>query len=235
MISQRRCYNSFTAKYKSSTPRWEKRLHLHLEKHRTPAPPKLAAFETFTVLPHDSFEKWEQKVKTKSTSGTSIAPSPSVLNGSLSKPVFGCGLGSPAVPFKPASKESEGGFSTSSSSGESLSSSSSSTRGSVVHHVVSEKTTPKTINPFLGSVRTGFLAYKMGMMSLYDAWGRRHAVTVAHCDRLKVLGKRTLQSHGYSAVQVGMGYKAVKRQRKGEIGYFMKSKSGPKDKVPALI
>ncbi|CAD7924051.1 unnamed protein product [Amoebophrya sp. A120] len=89
----------------------------------------------------------------------------------------------------------------------------------------------RTIHPLLQSQRTGLLAYKMGMMNLYDEWGQRHVITVAKCDRLRVVQSKTIQSHGYSAVQIGLGYKPVERQRKTELGQFMKAGVGPKDEL----
>lgn len=87
----------------------------------------------------------------------------------------------------------------------------------------------RPVRPILGSKRSGVLAYKMGMIGLYDGWGLRHTLTVCHVDRLRVVGKRTIQSHGYSAVQLGLGYKPVQRHRKSLIGLYMKADVGPKD------
>lgn len=79
--------------------------------------------------------------------------------------------------------------------------------------------------------RCGVLAYKLGCMSLWDDWGERHMVTVCHVDRCVVLEKRTIASHGYEAVQLGLGYRNINRQSKQNIGRFIKSGVGSKDHI----
>lgn len=53
--------------------------------------------------------------------------------------------------------------------------------------------------------RCGVLAYKVGMMSLWDSWGERHAVTVCQLDRCVVLQQKTLAKDGYEACVLGIG------------------------------
>eukprot|EP00928_Gymnodinium_smaydae_P047749 TRINITY_DN31894_c0_g1_i1.p1 TRINITY_DN31894_c0_g1~~TRINITY_DN31894_c0_g1_i1.p1 ORF type:complete len:390 (-),score=67.77 TRINITY_DN31894_c0_g1_i1:19-1188(-) len=89
----------------------------------------------------------------------------------------------------------------------------------------------KPCKPVLGSKRTGVLAYKLGCMSLWDEWGEKHMVTVCQLDRLHVLAQMTLQKHGYEAVQVGLGYRSVHRQKRGQIGSFIRAGVGPKHHV----
>lgn len=87
------------------------------------------------------------------------------------------------------------------------------------------------IRPILGSKRTGVLAYKLGCMSVWDEWGQRHMVTVCQLDRLAVIQALTLQRNGYEAVQLGLGYRSVHRQKKGVVGNFIKAGVGPKHHV----
>lgn len=85
--------------------------------------------------------------------------------------------------------------------------------------------------PILGSKRTGVLAYKIGCMSLWDEWGEKHMVTVCQLDRVKVVNRRTLQRNGYEALQLGLGYRSVQRQKKGVLGDFIRAGVGPKHHV----
>lgn len=82
--------------------------------------------------------------------------------------------------------------------------------------------------PVLGSKRTGVLAYKIGCMGLWDEWGVKHMITVCQLDRLQVTERRTLQSHGYEALQLGLGFRAVKRHSKPALGRFIKAGVAPK-------
>lgn len=82
--------------------------------------------------------------------------------------------------------------------------------------------------PVLSSQRTGVLAYKIGCMSIWDEWGEKHMVTVCQLDRLRVLEKKTSQTHGFEALRVGLGYRSVARHTKGMVGRFIKAGVGPK-------
>jgi large subunit ribosomal protein L3 len=53
--------------------------------------------------------------------------------------------------------------------------------------------------------RTGALALKVGMLSIYDKWGVRHAVSVLQLDDCRVLQHKTTETDGYNAVQLGVG------------------------------
>ena len=81
--------------------------------------------------------------------------------------------------------------------------------------------------PYL-SKRTGVLAYKVGSMSLWDEWGERHMITVCKLQRTQVTSIRTIASHGYEAVQVGLGNAELKRTTKDMLGSYMKSSIAPK-------
>lgn len=54
--------------------------------------------------------------------------------------------------------------------------------------------------------RVGALAMKVGMLAIFDRWGQRHAVTVLHLDECQVVQKKTVESDGYTALQVGQMY-----------------------------
>ena len=53
--------------------------------------------------------------------------------------------------------------------------------------------------------RTGALAMKVGMLSIYDKWGERHAVTALQLDNCQVVQVKTKDTEGYFALQLGVG------------------------------
>jgi large subunit ribosomal protein L3 len=53
--------------------------------------------------------------------------------------------------------------------------------------------------------RTGALAMKVGMLSVWDRWGERHAVTVLQLDQCQVVSVKTVETNGYTALQLGVG------------------------------
>jgi len=72
--------------------------------------------------------------------------------------------------------------------------------------------------------RTGLLALKKGMLTMWDPWGRRMPVTVLHVMDNVVLGHKTRDRDGYDAVVVGYGKKDIQtpddvQQYRQAIGY----------------
>ena len=53
--------------------------------------------------------------------------------------------------------------------------------------------------------RTGALAMKVGMISVYDKWGICHPTTVLQLDSCRVLQVKTEETDGYTALQLGIG------------------------------
>ena len=53
--------------------------------------------------------------------------------------------------------------------------------------------------------RTGALALKVGMLSIFDKWGERHAVTALQLDNCQVVQVKTKDTEGYFALQLGVG------------------------------
>ena len=111
-------------------------------------------------------------------------------------------------------------------------------KASVVAPVIpeTERLTPdprlKAINPIpYLSKRTGVLGYKIGSMSLWDEWGERHMITVCQLQQTQVTQTRTIATHGYEAVQVGLGNADLKRMNKDMVGSFIKSRVSPKSQL----
>ncbi|MFZ4071144.1 MAG: 50S ribosomal protein L3 [Caulobacterales bacterium] len=79
--------------------------------------------------------------------------------------------------------------------------------------------------------RTGVLARKVGMMRLFAADGAHVPVTVLSLDGCQVIGHRTKEKDGYSAVRLGAGSPKVKRMNKATRGVFAKANVEPKSKI----
>jgi large subunit ribosomal protein L3 len=80
-------------------------------------------------------------------------------------------------------------------------------------------------------MRTGVITQKVGMTRLFLEDGRHVPVTVLKLDGCQVVGKRTADKDGYSAVQLGAGFARTKRLTKADRGNFAKAEVEPKKKV----
>ncbi|MFK7939832.1 MAG: 50S ribosomal protein L3 [Roseovarius sp.] len=80
-------------------------------------------------------------------------------------------------------------------------------------------------------LRSGIIAKKVGMTRLFMEDGKQIPVTVLQLDKLQVVGNRTPDQHGYTAVQLGAGSVKAKRVSKAMRGNFAAAKVEPKRKV----
>ncbi len=80
-------------------------------------------------------------------------------------------------------------------------------------------------------LRSGVIAKKVGMTRLFMDDGKQIPVTVLQLDKLQVVAKRTAETDGYSAVQLGAGTAKVKRTSKAMRGHFAVAKVEPKRKI----
>ncbi len=80
-------------------------------------------------------------------------------------------------------------------------------------------------------MRTGVITQKVGMTRLFLADGTHVPVTVLKLDGCQVVGKRTTEKDGYTAVQLGSGFAKTKRLTKSERGQFAKAEVEPKRKL----
>ncbi len=80
-------------------------------------------------------------------------------------------------------------------------------------------------------LRSGVIAKKIGMTRLFLEDGRQVPVTVLQLDNLQVVAQRTVETDGYTAVQLGAGTAKVKRTSKAMRGHFAAAKVEPKRKV----
>ena len=80
-------------------------------------------------------------------------------------------------------------------------------------------------------MRSGLVAKKVGMTRLFTAEGNHVPVTVLQVDGVQVVGQRTKEKDGYTAVQLGIGTRKAKRTSKPLRGQYAKVKIEPKHKV----
>ena len=77
-------------------------------------------------------------------------------------------------------------------------------------------------------MRTGLIAQKLGMTRVFDAAGSHVPVTVLKVEECQVVGQRTDEQHGYTALQLGVGARKASRTSKPQRGQFAKVKVAPK-------
>jgi large subunit ribosomal protein L3 len=80
-------------------------------------------------------------------------------------------------------------------------------------------------------MRSGLIAQKLGMSRIFEESGRNLPVTVLKIDNCQVIANRTVESDGYTAVQLGVGTAKVKNVSKPMRGHFAKAKVEPKRKL----
>jgi large subunit ribosomal protein L3 len=76
--------------------------------------------------------------------------------------------------------------------------------------------------------RTGALAYKTGMTAIYTPEGVRIPCTVLQLDRVQVTAVKNRQTHGYWAVQVGLGWRNPKNITRPMLGHYENCGVAPK-------
>ncbi len=74
----------------------------------------------------------------------------------------------------------------------------------------------------------GIIGRKIGMTRVYDAGGRLMPVTVIAAEGNALLQRKTIETDGYEAVQLGYHTQKEHRVSKGELGHFKKTGSEPK-------
>jgi len=80
-------------------------------------------------------------------------------------------------------------------------------------------------------MRTGLIAKKIGMTRVFTDEGRHLPVTVLQVQDCQVVGVRTTEKNGYTAVQLGAGQRKAKNVTKPQRGQFAAAKVEPKAKV----
>jgi large subunit ribosomal protein L3 len=72
---------------------------------------------------------------------------------------------------------------------------------------------------------------KIGMTSIFDASGKQTAVTIIEAGPCVVTQKKTVETDGYNALQIGFGDKKEKHSVKAEVNHFAKAQTAPKKSV----
>jgi len=80
-------------------------------------------------------------------------------------------------------------------------------------------------------MRSGLIAKKIGMTSVYTETGEEKPVTVLVVENCQVTANKTKEKDGYTAVQLGVGQAKVKNTSKAMRGHFAKAKVEPKRKL----
>lgn len=80
-------------------------------------------------------------------------------------------------------------------------------------------------------MRTGLIAKKIGMTSMYTEGGVETPVTVLVVENCQVVAQKTKERDGYTALQLGVGKAKVKNVSKALRGHYAKSKVEPKRKL----
>ena len=80
-------------------------------------------------------------------------------------------------------------------------------------------------------MRSGIIAKKVGMTRLFMEDGKQIPVTVLQLENLQVVAQRTVETDGYTAVQLGAGSAKAKRTSQAMRGHFAKANVAPKRKV----
>ncbi len=77
-------------------------------------------------------------------------------------------------------------------------------------------------------MKKGIIGKKIGMTQLFDESGKVIPVTVVEAGPCTVVQKKTVETDGYDAVQVGFGDVKIQRVNKPDAGHFKKADVAPK-------
>ncbi len=80
-------------------------------------------------------------------------------------------------------------------------------------------------------MRTGLIARKVGMTRVFGGDGEHIPVTVMQLEGCQVVGQRTVEKNGYTALQLGAGAAKAKRLSKADRGQFAKANVEPKQQL----
>jgi large subunit ribosomal protein L3 len=81
------------------------------------------------------------------------------------------------------------------------------------------------------AMRSGVIAQKLGMTRVFTDDGEHIPVTVLRLENCQVIGHKTADKHGYTALQIGSGRAKPNRLSKAERGGFAVAKIEPKRKL----
>ena len=79
----------------------------------------------------------------------------------------------------------------------------------------------------MSALRTGLLGKKLGMTQVFTPQGDLRSVTAIHAGPNVVVGLRTQEKDGYTAVRLGYGTKPLRLTKRPELGVFKKAGLDP--------
>lgn len=80
-------------------------------------------------------------------------------------------------------------------------------------------------------MRCGLIAKKLGMTRVFAEDGNHVPVTVLEVENCQVVAHRKSETHGYNAMQIGVGSAKVKNVSKAMRGHYAKAEVAPKRKL----
>jgi len=80
-------------------------------------------------------------------------------------------------------------------------------------------------------MRTGIIAQKIGMTSVFNNSGKRISLTLVKVDNCQVVGHKTTEKHGYNALVIGIKDKKISKVTKPMKQVFANAKVTPKTKL----
>ena len=80
-------------------------------------------------------------------------------------------------------------------------------------------------------MRTGIIAQKVGMTSVFNDLGKRISLTLVKVDNCQVVGHKTIEKHGYNALVMGIKDKKISKVSKPMKQVFANAKISPKTKL----
>lgn len=80
-------------------------------------------------------------------------------------------------------------------------------------------------------MRTGIIAQKVGMTSVFNNNGKRVPLTLVKVDDCQVVGHKIVEKHGYNALVIGIKDKKISRVTKPMKQVFANAKVSPKAKL----
>ena len=80
-------------------------------------------------------------------------------------------------------------------------------------------------------MRTGLIAKKVGMSTVYNAEGEVIPITLLQVENCQVIQAKTVENAGYNALQIGAGDVKLKNVTKPLKGHFAKYEAAPKHKI----
>jgi large subunit ribosomal protein L3 len=80
-------------------------------------------------------------------------------------------------------------------------------------------------------MRSGLIAQKIGMTRIFTDAGEHLPVTVLKVDKCQVVARRTVETNGYTALQLGAGSRKPSRVTKAEREHFARAKVEPKRRL----